>query len=195
MKTPSSIPINVAHILPASCANGPGRRFVVWVQGCSIRCPGCWNPDTWPTAERNPMTTDAILEAIDATPRIEGLTLTGGEPFDQAKALVPLVREVRTRGLSLVVFTGHEMTGLTTPECQEILSMTDVLVAGPFVQRYSCDAADWRGSTNQQVHFLTDRYSVNDQPGTPIVEVVIEADGQAVVSGFPAPELLRALAQ
>ncbi|MCA9706513.1 MAG: radical SAM protein [Myxococcales bacterium] len=84
--------LNLARTLPKSAANGPGERFVVWVQGCPLACPGCWNPDTWSFAPRRVVEVAAMAEEILAVSGIEGVTFTGGEPFMQAHALAALGR-------------------------------------------------------------------------------------------------------
>lgn len=187
-------PLNVARWLPRSAVNGPGDRFVLWLQGCGLGCPGCWNPDTWSFAPRRLLGPTEILALIDAAHPIEGVTLSGGEPFAQAAALLPLARGIRRRGLSLFVYTGHEFEELRSPAAQALLAEIDVLVCG----RYREDQRDarlrWRSSTNQRVLFLTDRYGPADIAGSQgEAEVHIAADGRVMITGLPEEELLRAL--
>ena len=96
--------LNLARTLHRSAANGPGERFVVWVQGCPLACPGCWNPDTWSFERRVVRDIDELAAEILSVEDIEGVTFTGGEPFAQARALAELARRVRHRGLSAFVF-------------------------------------------------------------------------------------------
>ena len=146
--------INVARTLPRSAANGPGERFVIWVQGCSLRCPGCWNPDTWSTKPRNRVSSSVLVKDILETPGIEGVTLTGGEPFEQARELLAVVAQVRLVGLSVMVFTGFELHELTSPHQRTLLRMCDVVVTGRYEQEHRVEGLGWRGSSNQTVHFL-----------------------------------------
>ncbi len=185
--------LNVARWLPRSAANGPGERFVLWLQGCGLACAGCWNPDTWSFAPRRLLTVEAILDQITATPGIEGVTLTGGEPIAQAPALVPLVRRVRAAGLSLVVFTGHELAELASHAAREVLAEVDVLVTGRFVLAERELSLPLRGSRNQQVHCLTGRYGKRDLTPQLRVEVHLDGSGGMAVTGFPPDELLAAL--
>src|SRR6476646_9130931 len=104
--------VNVARTLPRSAANGPGERFVVWVQGCPRACPGCWNPDTWAFERRDLREVDDLIAEVLSTDGIEGVTFTGGEPFAQARALAEIARAVRATGLSVFVFTGYELDEL-----------------------------------------------------------------------------------
>ncbi|MEZ4315652.1 MAG: 4Fe-4S single cluster domain-containing protein, partial [Polyangiaceae bacterium] len=126
--------LNIAGWIPKSAANGPGERFVLWVQGCPLACEGCWNPETWSFAPRHVRTIDDVEAEILATPGIEGVTLSGGEPFAQAEALAELARRARQRGLSVVVFTGYELRELRWPAARELLATVDLLVTGRFVR-------------------------------------------------------------
>jgi len=182
--------LNVARILPRSAANGPGERFVLWVQGCPLTCPGCWNPDTWSFERRDLRSVDDLVTVILATEGIEGVTFTGGEPFAQARALAALAKRVRAAGLSVFVFTGYDLDELTRPEHHELLAVTDVVVAGRYVEAERTNGLAWRGSTNQRVHFLSKRYGPNNMSEVAQVEFHIAKDGTLTVTGFPAADLL-----
>lgn len=182
--------LNLARILHRSAANGPGERFVVWVQGCPLACPGCWNPDTWTFARRTLRETDELMAEITATDGIEGATFTGGEPFMQARALADLGSKIRRAGLSLFVFTGYELDELKSPDARALMAVTDVLVTGRYVEAERTHALPWRGSANQRVHFLTDRYNFRDMHQAADAEVRIDSDGTLTLTGFPQAELL-----
>lgn len=177
--------VNLARTLPRSAVNGPGERFVVWTQGCPLACPGCWNPDTWAFERRNLQSVEDLAANILATESIEGVTLTGGEPFAQAKALTELAKIVRTAGLSVFVFTGYDLDELTHPEHRALLEVTDVVVAGRYIDEQRVNGWAWRGSTNQRVHFMSDRYSLSDMDEVAEVEFHLEKDGTLTVTGFP----------
>jgi len=176
--------LNVAQWIPASRVNGPGERFVLWLQGCALRCPGCWNPDTWSHQPRHVLSLDAVLAMVSCN--VEGITLSGGEPFEQAEALVPLLDAVRARGLSVMVFTGHTRAELRGAAIDAMVARSDVLVTGRYVAARRSLHLAWRGSTNQEVHFLTSRYSERDLPVAAEMEVHLGADGSTVVTGFPS---------
>lgn len=182
--------LNVARILPRSAANGPGDRFVVWVQGCPLACTGCWNPDTWAFERSDLRDVDELAADIRATVGIEGVTFTGGEPFMQARALAELARVVRDAGLSVFLFTGYELAELTRPEHGTLLALSDVVVSGRYVEAQRSLDLPWRGSANQQIHFLTQRYGPADMLRAPEVEFHLGADGALTVTGFPSAELL-----
>lgn len=177
--------LNLAHVLARSAANGPGERFVVWVQGCAFACPGCWNPDTWAFERRDLRTVDDLIASICGTHGIEGVTFSGGEPFKQARSLAEVARQVRSHGLSVFIFTGYELSELNDASHQELLALTDVIVTGRYVEAQRTSDLSWRGSINQKVHFLTDRYSAVDMDEAVSVEMLLKADGSLLVTGFP----------
>lgn len=177
--------LNLARWLAPSRANGPGERFVLWVQGCPLACPGCWNPDTWGFSPRELHSTDALLALITATPGIDGVTFTGGEPFAQAPALAVLAREVQALRLSVFVFTGYTMTELQMEGATALLAQTDVLVSGRYVERLRANGLPWRGSSNQRVWFISDRYSPEDLTEVVTEEIWLDPMGGGVMTGFP----------
>lgn len=183
--------INLARTMPRSAANGPGQRFVVWVQGCAIRCPGCWNPDTWAFEARQLRDTVALADEIIATGGIEGVTFSGGEPFHQAAALVAVARRVRASGLSVFVYTGYDLHELTRSDHRELLALTDVLISGRYMQSQRSFESEWRGSSNQRVHFMTARYTEASMADSAHVEFHLDPDGRVAVTGFPLPQLLE----
>lgn len=182
--------LNVARTLRRSVVNGPGERFVLWVQGCPLGCLGCWNPDTWAFERRHVREIVDLASEILDVEGIEGVTFTGGEPFAQARALAALGVVLRAHGLSVFVFTGYELEELVAPAHAALLAVADVVVAGRFVQSERQDGLTWRGSTNQRIHFLSDRYQTDQYVAVPEAEFHIADDGSMAVSGFPPDRLL-----
>lgn len=148
--------LRVARIYHGSVVDGPGRRSVVQVQGCPIRCPGCYVPHTHDPAGGRVMPVEAVAAAVldrCGEPR-DGITITGGEPFAQPVALAALLRALRDRGLHIVVYSGHTLDALRRrpePAVQAALRSTDLLVDGPFVAARADGAGEWRGSRNQRL--------------------------------------------
>jgi anaerobic ribonucleoside-triphosphate reductase activating protein len=174
--------VRVHAIERGSRANGPGARFVVWFQGCTLGCAGCFNPATHAAA--GPTTTVAALAAeLAAAGAIEGLTLSGGEPMQQAPAALELLLAARRRGLSTLMFSGYTRAELEAQALgPAVLAHLDVLVDG----RYRADlraGLGLRGSTNQQLHVLTARYREADVAATPTAEIRIAPDGSVVLTG------------
>jgi anaerobic ribonucleoside-triphosphate reductase activating protein len=178
-----ALTLRVHALLERSFANGPGCRAVIWVQGCSIRCDGCCNPDAQdPRGGRVVPVTDLVDWARSIT-GIEGITLSGGEPLQQPSAVAAFLREVRgTTDLSVVLFTGYDWpSGDGTPELKEIVRLTDIVIAGPY-QRDRKLRYGIRASANQTVHLLSDRYLFADMEAVPDVEVVLD-EHLAVLTG------------
>lgn len=169
---------------PASRANGPGLRAVVWFQGCSIGCPSCYNPDTHaPDAGYEGDTLEIARLVLGNPDPVEGLSVSGGEPLQQPEALLDLLRRVRSGGLNTLVFTGYLRAAVERiPLGTEILSNVDVLVDGPYVRERHL-ARGLLGSSNQRIHMLTDRYPATAFAGIPRREVVLHRDGTVTLSG------------
>lgn len=197
--TPDGTTINLAAKVTSTTSEGPGRRFAVWVQGCPMRCAGCCNPDFLEFKEADRITADALADEILATDGIEGLTLLGGEPFAQAPALAALARRCRGAGLSVMAFSGYTLEHLRRvdgPGWSDLLGELDLLVDGPYVASLHTTERRWIGSTNQRVHFLTERYApmAEDREGwdrSPNTLEIRLVGTELVVNGFPDPDLNR----
>lgn len=180
--------LSIAQIVPDTDAEGPGRRFAVWFQGCPLRCPGCCNPEFLPFRGGQKLTVAALVEQIPEG--VEGVTLLGGEPFAHAAGAVEFATTVKTRDLSVMIFSGYtlaELRAMPDPAVDKLLRLTDILVDGPYRRDLPDTTRRWIGSTNQEIHFLTDRYQADDpqwrQRNTLEIRVV---GGQISVNGFPA---------
>jgi anaerobic ribonucleoside-triphosphate reductase activating protein len=138
-----------------SIVDGPGVRLAIFTQGCSRDCPGCHNPQAQPYSGGVPTSTQELLEKVRANPLLAGVTLTGGEPFDQAAALVDLARQVRAMGLSVWAYSGYSFEalagGLPSAAARALLHNIDVLVDGPYVEALRDLDLQWRGSANQRL--------------------------------------------
>lgn len=143
-----------------SVVNGPGTRAVLWVQGCPLKCPGCINEEFWDERPRTVVTVTALADRILGISGIEGVTYTGGEPMAQAGALAMLSQRLHAAGLTVVCYTGYTLENLVErnePGIDELLSCVDILIDGPYVREQATNLR-WRGSRNQRVHFLSQRY-------------------------------------
>jgi len=186
--------LRVGARVPVTRVEGPGARYAVWVQGCSIRCPGCCNPRLFDPGLGSIVPVDTLLaEVEEASPAIEGLTVLGGEPFDQAAAVARLAASTRALGLSVMVFTGYtveELRARGDDAVEALLRATDVLVDGRYEAARPERRRRWVGSENQRFHYLTARYSPEIElppPRAPLreVEVRIAADGRVQANGWP----------
>ncbi|MCA9716567.1 MAG: radical SAM protein [Myxococcales bacterium] len=182
--------LNIAAIVPCTEAEGPGRRFAIWVQGCPMRCKGCCNPEMLPFAPRDAIPVDELIERACAAD-VEGVSLLGGEPFAQAGGLARVAEGVRARGLSVMIFTGYTMAELRAraqddDDARRLLAAADLLVDGRYEARERTTTRRWIGSKNQVLHFLSERYDERDPQfrGDNQVELRLK-DGVLTVNGWP----------
>lgn len=142
---------------------GPGKRAGIWVQGCTIGCPGCISRDTWEADPSTAVPVEAILGWLVSLPgRVDGVTISGGEPFQQRTALAALLRGIhewrraRAERADILVYSGYSYSRLSrSAESREILDLCDAVMAGPYVDRRN-DGSPLRGSSNQRLVPLTD---------------------------------------
>lgn len=148
--------LRVARLYHGSVVDGPGRRSVVQLQGCPIRCRGCYVPETHdPSGGILLSIGEAVKVLLDPVgePR-DGVTVLGGEPFFQPAGLADLLKELKGRGVHTVVYSGYTLELLAhrpEPVVGEALHFIDLLVDGPFVAALAEGAGEWRGSRNQRL--------------------------------------------
>ena len=146
--------MRIANVVSDSIVDGPGLRFTVFTQGCPHRCPGCHNPETHDPAGGRAVTVEELAEQMLSNPLTDGLTLSGGEPFDQAGECAALAARAKEKGLNVWAYTGYCYETLLekeNPDVLALLSQVDVLVDGPFVEGLKSYDALFRGSTNQRL--------------------------------------------
>jgi anaerobic ribonucleoside-triphosphate reductase activating protein len=183
--------MNIAHIHPNSDIYGPGQRFVIWTQGCSIRCPGCWNTEFWDFKAVQEVPPETLVEqALAVAGQAEGITVLGGEPFDQYDDLLELARLLADTGLSLMLYTGYTLAQLEEAGKTAVLQWTDILVEGPYVHALRDQQLRWRGSSNQVLHFLGPRYADLEPWEARQMELLIHADGSMTAYGYPDSDFL-----
>jgi anaerobic ribonucleoside-triphosphate reductase activating protein len=196
--TSTPIRIRIHAFEPRSRANGPGARFVVWFQGCTLGCPGCFNPATHdPAGGRAGSLGIALDELVGelarARPAIEGLSLSGGEPLQQPEAARALLDAARGLGLSTLAFSGYtidEIRALPGGAGTDVLARLDVLIDGRYVASDRL-ATGLRGSANQRIQLLTERYTLADVEATPVAEIRIGPTGDVVLTGVNPLKLRR----
>ena len=177
--------INIHSVINSSRVNGPGDRFVIWTQGCRKGCKNCYNPETWSHYRNNLILVDEIFESIKNS-SATGVTISGGDPFEQPEELFYLLTKIKQLDLSdgVIVFTGYTIDEIRVrEELRKSLDYIDVLIDGLYIEekRISSGLA---GSSNQEFYFLTDKISrdkiVIDQ------EVEIHSLGELIqITGFP----------
>jgi anaerobic ribonucleoside-triphosphate reductase activating protein len=195
MDKSSSDFLRIHQFLPYSRANGPGVRAVIWVQGCTLGCPGCFNGLTHPAAGGELVSVDSLFTQIATLgDSIEGVTISGGEPLQQRAGVAALLRRIKAEtALSVILFSGfswQEIGRMGRHNLQSdptfplaLLHDVDVLIAGRYDEKQHL-ARDLRGSANKTSYFLTGRYSAADLETTPPAEVVITPQGDIIMSGI-----------
>ena len=148
--------LKIAGVVRESIVDGPGIRFVVFTQGCSHRCPGCHNPQTHDPEGGNWIDTDRILEEIDKNPILKGVTFSGGEPFEQPRAMAELAKGVMERDLDLVSYSGYTFEELLEmaeedEDVRYIIEHCRMIIDGRFQLENKTLALPFRGSTNQRL--------------------------------------------
>lgn len=150
------VSLRVFRIYHNSVVEGPGRRSVLQMAGCLLRCEGCFIPETHPITSGVEMRIGEVIERLlapEGEPR-DGVTVLGGEPFLQPDGLLSLVRMLKDRNEHITLYSGYTLEQLLSrpePAIRLILELGDILIDGPFVKSLSGNAGEWRGSTNQNV--------------------------------------------
>lgn len=172
--------LNLAALLKDTRMVGPGVRDAVWVQGCTVGCPGCANQAYLPHEPRVRMPVPRLLAHLRTRRRwIDGVSVLGGEPTEQPAAVAALLRGTRELGLSTVVFTGHLYERLLeSPAHRDLLAHTDLLIDGPYLAARHAPDLHWRGSTNQRLLRLSNRFTERDlEPPAANGEIVVSPSG------------------
>lgn len=170
---------------------GPGVRVGIWFQGCSIGCEGCVSPDTWASpSDHQWLTINSIVEWVASrdTREINGVTISGGEPFDQAQGLHGLLQELRRMraldDVDVLVYSGYTLSQLVRRH-EPTLALLDAVLTGPYVESRPT-TLPWRGSSNQRLTLLTDlareRYALPYE--APSLQVSADG-GQLWITGIP----------
>ena len=148
--------MRIAGIMDDSIVDGPGLRLTVFTQGCVHNCPGCHNPESHDMNGGKEISVAEIIEMIDDNPLLDGVTLSGGDPFCQPADCALIAAAAKERGLNVWTYSGWTFEqlvkmGENDPAVLDLLRNTDVLVDGPFVLAQKSLEVKWRGSKNQRL--------------------------------------------
>ena len=189
--------MRIARIWHNTASEGPGLRTAIWLQGCSIGCHGCINPHLWSFQGGQEVNIEDLADEILGLD-VEGITLLGGEPFDQAAECYELSRRVRDGGKGVVTFSGYTYEQLLKEERSDwasLLSVTDLLVDGPYESELPEEDRAWVGSTNQRFLNLTNRYvDIDPKVVNNRIEMRVLPSGVMEVCGFASEKQLKELA-
>lgn len=148
--------IRLSGIINESIVDGPGIRMVLFAQGCKHNCSGCHNPETHSFTGGELFTVNSILEAVKKNPLLDGLTFSGGEPFEQAEGFSYLAEKVKQLGLNIMTYTGYTLEHLMENPNKisgsaNLINHTDILVDGRFDLTKRNILLKFRGSENQRI--------------------------------------------
>lgn len=190
--------LNLAGFLARSEVNGPGTRAVIWVQGCTRRCKGCFNPQFQPFSPATQVHVENLAETILSLSGIDGVTFSGGEPFLQAGPLADLGERLRNAGLTIVTYSGFtsgQIAERNDTTWSALLAVTDLLISGPYLESFA-EPDYLKGSTNQEVIPLgikleLTRHGRITKTGRAGAEFTISGDGSIITTGFPKPDFVE----
>ena len=152
--------MRVSGIVDESIVDGPGLRYVVFTQGCPHHCKGCHNPQTHSFEGGFLLSAEAALGQLQENPLLSGITLSGGEPFEQAEALCALADGAKALGKNVMTYTGYVFEDLLARNdswTDRLLDLTDTLVDGPYKEELRDLELQFRGSSNQRLLDRADR--------------------------------------
>ncbi len=175
--------MRIASTISDSIVDGPGLRVTVFTQGCPHACPGCHNPETHDPQGGTEVSVEELVELFEKNRLVEGLTLSGGDPFLQAQECAALAQAAHARGLTVWTYTGYRYEQLLAAQRNDweaLLAETDVLVDGPFVEAQRAYGLGFRGSRNQRL--------IDVPKSRKAGQVILWDDGSKALSHFSVPE-------
>lgn len=146
--------VRIAGYAKDSLVDGPGLRLVIFFQGCPFACKGCHNESTWDLKGGKEESIEEIAKLWENNKLIDGVTFSGGEPFVQPENLLKLVKKVKERNLHVLIYTGflyEDLKALNDKVVNEILSLADILIDGPYIESKKDPTLLYRGSSNQRI--------------------------------------------
>lgn len=169
---------------------GPGKRLLLFTQGCSLRCKGCTNQHLWEFGKGIDVTIEEILNQCTD---LDGLTLHGGEPLDQANVLVELIWKLKQQGKTVILFTGYIFKELNKVQKQAWLS-SDIVISGRYEEEKRNIYLQFRGSTNQRVYTHQGKYKgYKIKDGQTVAILSFNERGEMQSRGFRTEELEQLL--
>lgn len=190
--------INIYNRIQSSRVLGPYQRYILWVQGCPFSCVGCMTPDSQDMSAGTKVSIQSLVNEILYIHNNEGITITGGEPFMQAKELVIMIEKVKFyRDLGVIIYSGFTLEQLKNKNDKNInrlLDLTDILIDGLYEDSLNDNTRALVGSTNQKIHRLTSRYDdvMNEYYNNHRRDIEIHLnDNNMMIVGIPKRDTLN----
>jgi len=177
--------LNVHDILKSSLSNGPFERYCIWLQGCNKKCVGCFNPESHDPNKKNKIKISTIIDdIISVKDKIEGITISGGEPLLQLKGLIKMLSTLKEiTNLGIILLTGFDINELISlNKYRTLVKLTDCIIYGPFLLEKKVNYG-LVGSSNKKVFLSTERYNEDLIISSPISELIIDSTGTICISG------------
>lgn len=172
---------------------GPGKRLVIWFQGCLIHCKGCWNYEMWSFDDKILYSVDELLIEVKHNEKdIEGITILGGEPLNQSEILYEFLLKYKKifPQLTIILYTGYNKSQFKEIDLK-IIELCDILIANPYIEEKRNISLNLRGSENQILEFISNKYKQEDfYDGESKIEIKILPSGEMVILGYPTDEIM-----
>lgn len=180
--------MRLAHINNNSSIYGFGNTFAIWMQGCSLKCKGCWNKSMHDFEGGFYIKTeDLIIQIKEAINKynISGVSILGGEPLEQFEELLKLMKLIKELNIGIILYTGYEKEEIKSSKKTEIFDYADLLISGRYIEERRNINNHLFGSDNQVMDFLTDRYKNENIVNGTYVEIDIDENGRIDMYGYP----------
>ncbi len=174
--------LNIADVVVGSYTNGPGKRIVIWVQGCTIKCKGCFNKELQPHISKHLVDPELFaIKIVDLCKKhkCEGITVSGGEPFQQSEALTKFMGVVKDNDLTITCFSGYKSATLLKSKDLHVISLLkniDILISGQFNIINKYPNRTWFENPDKEVVFLTSAYNLSDSFFDVNIEYIIKGE-------------------
>jgi anaerobic ribonucleoside-triphosphate reductase activating protein len=166
---------------------GPGKRLLLFTQGCSLHCKGCVNKHLWQFGVGANITVEEVLELCQD---VEGITLHGGEPLDQSEGILEVVKALKNAGKTVILFTGYQYKELSKLSQKRAWGLSDLVISGRYVESKRNIYLQFRGSTNQRVYRHRGKYKdYRVKDGKSVAVIRLNENGKMQSRGFRNQEL------
>ena len=166
---------------------GPGKRLLLFTQGCSLHCKGCVNQHLWQFGVGANITVEEVLGLCQD---VEGITLHGGEPLDQSEGVLEIVKALKSVGKTVILFTGYQYKELSKSSQKRVWSLSDLVVSGRYIEEKRNIYLQFRGSTNQRVYRHKGKYKdYQIKDGKSVAIIRLNENGEMHSRGFRNQEL------